>query len=135
MLRADCHNDHKMFRARAVCGLPKSFRKLSVERPPGMFDVSCLKGDCVDEQGKMTATGLCVNGVSWRLQDAWNQEGSVEEKWTLLKTALTDTAQSTLGTQKEVLIGLRRIHPSSCPCMSKEISFTSDILTQTVKRI
>ena len=83
MLRADCHTDHKMFHARVVCGLPKCFRKLSVERPPGRFDVSCLKGDCVDEQGKMTDMGLCVNGVSWRLQDAWNQEGLVEEKWTL----------------------------------------------------
>ena len=94
------HTDHKMFRARVVCGSPKSFRKLPVERPPGRFDVLCLKGDCVDEQGKMTTKGLFVNGVSRRLQAAWNQEGSVEEKWTLLKTALTDTAQSTLGTQK-----------------------------------
>ena len=100
MRGAECHTDHKMFRARVVCGLPKSFRKLPVERPPGRFDVLCLKGNCVDEQGKMTAKGFFVNGVSRRLQAAWNQEGSVEEKWTLLKTALTDTAQSTLGTQK-----------------------------------
>ena len=100
MRGAKCHTDHKIFRARVVCGSPKSFRKLPVERPPGRFDVSCLKGDCVDEQGKMTTKGLFVNGVSRRLQAVWNQEGSVEEKWTLLKTALTDAAQSTLGTQK-----------------------------------
>ena len=51
------------------------------------FDVAKLQGKSVDEKG--------------RVKELWSSQGTMEEKWIAVKSALCDTAQSVLGTEKK----------------------------------
>ena len=63
----------------------------------GTFDVSKLRGRSVDDDGENTTRGLFQEQVSTRAKEAWKNGGTVEEKWSALRSALTESAQSVLG--------------------------------------
>ena len=56
-----------------------------------------MRGRRVDENGKITTRGCFQDGVCTKVKELWKNEGTVEEKWTAIRSALTETAQSVLG--------------------------------------
>ena len=56
-----------------------------------------LKGRSVDDDGQNTTRGLFQERVVSLTKEKWTAEGTVEEKWMAIKTALTEAAQSVLG--------------------------------------
>ena len=48
-------------------------------------------------RNKDTVREKYVAEVSRRLKDGWREEGSVEEQWQVMKSALCEAANSTLG--------------------------------------
>ena len=80
-------------------GSVNKYRKPPARKAPQRFDVSRLKGDIVDDQGKFTTKGTFQDRVAQSLKAKWKNEGSAEEKWTLLKSTLCEAAESTLRKQ------------------------------------
>ena len=54
-------------------------------------------GKSTDDNGQNTTRGMFQEQVCSLAKEKWNAEGTVKEKWTAIKTALTETAQSVLG--------------------------------------
>ena len=93
---AECNTDHMMVRVRLQLG-KKVFRSGCAKSEGRKFDVSKLKGRCRDERGRETTKGRFVSGVFERMCGMWRCDGSLEEKWSAMKTALRETAGSVLG--------------------------------------
>lgn len=74
---------------------------LGVEIGPRRFDVSKLQGQSVNDKGEKTSRGVFQEQVCERVKELWGSEGSVQEKWTAVKSALCESAQSVLGTVKK----------------------------------
>ena len=52
----------------------------------------------MDDKGRTTTRGTFENEVCERIQKEWKSNGTVEEKWKEMKTALCETATSLLET-------------------------------------
>ena len=61
------------------------------------WDVAKLQGDCVDVRGRETARGRYLSGLMERLNESWDVQGSMAEKWDVLKGALCGEAKAVLG--------------------------------------
>lgn len=61
------------------------------------FDVAKLKSRSVDDNGQNTTRGLFQEHVCSKPKEQWTNNGTVEEKWIAIKTALTKAAQFVLG--------------------------------------
>ena len=110
MRGADCNTDHKLLRVKVVVGKKKSFSRDAAGTAVRRWDVSKLKGRCVDERGRETSLGSFVRSVNQRLQEEWDGTKCVQEKWDTLKTALCDGAKTELGYEiEENQIGLERV--------------------------
>ena len=117
------------------------------KKAPQRFGVSRLKGDIVDDQGKLTTKEIFQDRVAQRLKSKWKNEGSAEEKWSLLTSTLCEAAESTLGKQTrrnpdwqmgicthypvlvtaichKTQIGLWRVHLNLSHCLTRGISYT-----------
>lgn len=98
---AECNTDHHMLRmkldVRMKTGSHKSQQK---ESSKGRYDVAKLQGASVDENGEITTRGKYQQSVGERVKEAWDTEGSVEEKWEVMKAALCESAQLLLGKTK-----------------------------------
>ena len=99
MRGADCNTDHRLLRAKVVVvvGKKKSFSRDAAGTAVRRWDVSKLKGKCVDERGRETCMGSFVKSVNQRLQEEWDETKCVQEKWDTLKTVLCDRAKTDLG--------------------------------------
>ena len=89
MRGAECHTDHQLLCARVkVTG--KGFHRKPAARPK-RFNVAKLTNseDCADFQEET------VN----RTQTKWPHGGSAEEKWSVMRSALTEAAETVLGTE------------------------------------
>lgn len=96
MCGAQCNTDHMMLKAKLQIG-KKTFRSGSKKDKAGKFDVSKLQGRCTDERGRETTRGKFVNKVCATMKEAWCSDGTVEEKWEVMKSALCEAAGSILG--------------------------------------
>jgi hypothetical protein len=56
-----------------------------------------LQGRFEDEQGRETICGAFVSKVCDKIESEWRSDDTVEEKWSVVKDALCDTASSVLG--------------------------------------
>ncbi len=54
----------------------------------------------VDDKGRLTVRGVYQKQVCEMVRESWEQEGSVEEKWTSVKSALCKSAELVLGKAK-----------------------------------
>ena len=52
---------------------------------------------CIDTKGRVTTRGEYLDGLKKRVSESWMEEGSVSEKWEVLKSAICDEAQKVLG--------------------------------------
>ena len=75
----------------------KTFRSGSKKGIARKFDVSKLQGRCTDERGRETTRGKFMNKVCTTMKEAWCSDGTVEEKWEVMKSALCEAAGSILG--------------------------------------
>ena len=64
------------------------------------FDVSKLAGVSVDETGKNTRKGHFQELASKLMSEQWKRDGTVSEKWTTVRSALTEAASLALGREK-----------------------------------
>ena len=98
---AECNTDHHMLRMKLDVRMKAGPRR-SQERgcSKGRFDVAKLQGASVDEEGEMTIRGKYQQRVGEGVNRAWDGEGSVEEKWEVMKAALCESAQLLLGRTK-----------------------------------
>ena len=83
---AECNTDQMMVRVRLQFG-KKVFRSGCAKSGERKFDVSKLKGRCRDERGRETTKQRFVSGVFERMRGMWRCDGSLEEKWSAMKTA------------------------------------------------
>ena len=81
MRGVECNTDHRMLRAKVVVEKKKSFSGDAAGTAVRRWDVSKLKGRCVDERGKETCMGSFVRSVNQRLQEEWDETKCVQEKW------------------------------------------------------
>ncbi len=91
---AECNTDHHLV-----------VMKLQLERSSGgtgrkgvktrKFDVTRLKEGCGDEEESMKERYL--QEVLQRAGDSWCESAGVEDKWSAVKTALTNAAEEVLG--------------------------------------
>ena len=95
---AECNTDHMMVRVRLQFE-KKVFRSGCAKSGERKFDVSKLKGRCSDDRGRETTKGRFVSGVFERMRGMWRCDGSLEVKWSAMKTALRETAGSVLGSE------------------------------------
>ena len=56
------------------------------------WDVSSLQGGSVDGQGKLTTKGRYLMTVDETLGTNWNNDSTIQEKWSTLKCALCEAA-------------------------------------------
>ena len=95
---AECNTDHQMLQVRLkMTKQIKHHKGGKRSEKLHRFDVSKLHGRRVDENGKITTRGCFQDGVCTKVKELWKNEGTVEEKWTAIRSALTETAQSVLG--------------------------------------
>ena len=87
---AECNTDHQLLCVR-VKVLRQSYQRKPVVRRK-RFDVSKLTKDSADV---VAFQEEIVN----RTQTKWPQCGSAEEKWIVMKSALTEAAEAVLGTE------------------------------------
>ena len=97
---AECNSDHQLLRVKLRVSLGRrqccTVRKSGVKR----FNVEKLKGRSVDDDGQNTPRGLFQEQVCTVAREKWNDSETIEEKWSVLRSTLTDVAQAVLG--KEV---------------------------------
>ena len=67
---------------------------------PYRYDISKLAGPSVDENGKDTPKGRFQKLASKSAKEQWKVDGLIQEKWEVLRSALTDAAKSALGVEK-----------------------------------
>ena len=84
MRGADCNSDHRLLRVKFVVGIKKYFKR-----------TQCAKVRCSD-QGELTAKGRNLVIVDETLQTTRNDDGTIQEKWNTLKSALYDGAYNIL---------------------------------------
>ncbi len=60
------------------------------------WDVAQLQCGCFDARGRMTTRGKYLSGLKKRVCESWVEEGSVSEKWEVLKSALCDEAEAVI---------------------------------------
>ena len=58
----------------------------------------------MDDDGQNTTRGLFQERVCSLAKEKWTAEGTVEEKWTAISSALTEAAQSILGKEQPRLV-------------------------------
>ena len=93
---AMCNTDHMMLRLNVrIKKKPPSKQEVKKGRK---FDVAQLGRGSGGTRNKDTVREKYVAEVSRRLKDGWCEEGSVEEQWQVMKSALCEAANSTLGT-------------------------------------
>ena len=79
----------------------KNFKSRCSGRLMKRYDVLKLQGRSMDDKGRNTIRGKFENEVCERIQKKWKSDGTVEEKWNVMKTALCETASSVLGTARK----------------------------------
>ena len=109
---AECNTDHQLLRLKLR--ISKLYSKSSrVSRLSTMFDVSKLTGPIVDENGKDTPRGAFQDLASSLIVDNWKEDGSVNEKWNAVHSALTGAAKTVLGervNRVHSMHGVHRVH-------------------------
>lgn len=99
MRGAECHTDHQLLRIK-VGITNKWFQMGRRKQRIAKYDVAKLQsGD-----SESTARVLFRGTVSAKAKETWKVNSSIEEKWCVLRSALTETAKAVLGTE-------RRRHP------------------------
>ena len=94
---AECHTDHQLVRLKMRMTGRRKFECKHQRGSAKRFNVAKLMGKSTDDNGQNTTRGMFQEQVCSLAKEKWNAEGTVEEKWTAIKTALTETAQSVLG--------------------------------------
>ena len=97
MRGAQCNTDHMMLKMKLQFG-KKNYKSRGSGRLMKRYDVLKLQGRSMDDKGRTTTRGKFENEVCERIQKEWKSDGTVEEKWNVMKTALCETASSVLGT-------------------------------------
>ena len=77
-----------------LVGSVNKHRKPPARKAQQRFDVSRLKGDIVDDQGKLTTKGSFQDRVAQSSKSKGKSEELAEEKWNPLKSTLCETAES-----------------------------------------
>ena len=67
---------------------------------PHSFDVSKLVSPSLDEDGKNTSRGLFQELASKSVRERCKVDGSTQDKWVAIPSALTKVAKSALGVEK-----------------------------------
>ena len=93
---AMCNTDHMMLRLKVR--IEKKPPSKQEDKKGRRFDVAQLGRGSGGTRNKDTVREKYVAEVSRRLKDGWCEEGSVEEQWQVMKSALCKAADSTLGT-------------------------------------
>ena len=94
---AECHTDHQLVRLKMRMTGRRKFECKHQRGSAKRFNVAKLMRKSTDDNGQNTTRGMFQEQVCSLAKEKWNVEGTVEEKWTAIKTALTETAQSVLG--------------------------------------
>ena len=93
---AECNTDHQFLCAKIKlnwrCSKPKTKQK------GARFDVTRLAANGSETRDSLRQ--VYVEGVLGRARRNWPEEGKVEQKWSVLKSVLIDTATDTLGKMK-----------------------------------
>ena len=97
--RAQCNTDHMMLRVKVRMRC-KAFRSARTGSLTSKFDVTILKGSCTDEAGRQTTKGKFACCAAENLKENWDQNGSIEDKWKVMKEALMGAASATLDVEK-----------------------------------
>ena len=95
---AECSTDHQLLRVKMR--LSKLYPAARPATNPYRFDVSKLAGPSFDEDGKDTFRGKFQELASRSVKEQWLEDGSIDEKWRAVRSALTDAAKSVLGVEK-----------------------------------
>ena len=96
---AECNTDHQLLPIKLR--MTKLYVKHSqTSRLTTRFDVSKLTGPLVDESGKDTPRGAFQDLASGLAVEEWKEDGSVDEKWNAIRSALTGAAKEVLGERK-----------------------------------
>ena len=93
----ECNTDNQMLRIKLKMTRKKRYQRRNGCLESGRFGVSKLHGKSVAEDGTNTTKGCFQEQVSIKAGELWLREGTVEEKLTAIRSALSETAQSVLG--------------------------------------
>ena len=80
--------------------MSKLYQTAKTTAIPHRFDVSKLVGPSLDEDGKNTLRGLFQELASKSVREQWKVDGSTQDKWVAIRSALTEVAKSALGVEK-----------------------------------
>ena len=94
---AECDTDHQLLRIKMR--LSKLYQTTRSVVNPHRYDISKLAGPSLDENGKDTPKGR-FQVASKFAKEQWKVDGLNQEKWEVLRSALTDAAKSVLGVEK-----------------------------------
>ena len=95
---AECNTDHQLLRIKLH--MSKLYQTAKTTATPRRFDVSKLVGPSLDEDGKNTPRGQFQELASKSVKDQWKVDGSTQDKWVVIRSALTEAAKSALGVEK-----------------------------------
>jgi len=54
--------------------------------------MGCIKSSSTDDQSELTAKGRYLMTVDETIRANWSNDGTIQEKWNALKSALCDAA-------------------------------------------
>ena len=95
---AECNTDHQLLRIKLR--MSKLYQTAKTTTSPHRFDISKLVGPSSDKDGKNTPRGQFQELVKKSAKEQWKVDGSIQDKWVTIHSALTEAAKSTLGVEK-----------------------------------
>ena len=96
---AECHTDHQLLRVKLRMTGKRDHHSRPKGKCAGRFNVAKLQGKSVDDNGLNTTRGQFQDQVCTTAKRKWTEDGTVEEKWLTVKSALTEAAETVLGTE------------------------------------
>ena len=95
---AECNIDHRLLRMKL-----RKFKLHQIVKTtpsPQRFDVSKLSGPSLDKDGENTSRRQFQELANKIAKEQWKVDGSIENKWATVGSALTKAAKAALGVQK-----------------------------------
>ena len=97
----ECHTDHQLLCVRVRVPGKGLKHKTPAKAKQKRFDVAKLaEGRGEKDNCECTLRERCQNETVREAQAAWPQNGSVEEKWKAIRSALNKAAESVLGSEQ-----------------------------------
>ena len=95
---AECNTDHQLLRIKLH--MSKLYQAAKTAPSPQRFDISKLAGPSLNEDGQNTSRGHFQELANKLVKENWKADGSIEDKWVTIRSALTTAAKTALGVKK-----------------------------------